>query len=1514
MNRKRLQQVILGSAGAVVLAGGALLAAAEYQAGHEFAPTESDRALNVNQVVFPEEEKPAQGADRDKSDDSELWEKDQNADESEHPHENSTADYLFESSSQALNTPNGTQNATLNTGSSTTSAAGGVTAPAGSTATGADIVYDITEDTGSADVILNTGDGAGVSNGGNSDNGGTDNAGSGDSSTGKDDTTPVTPVTPGGDTTPPDDTPVTPDPDPDPEPKPDPVPPTPSTADRVQDPDIVKPDPGENGNLTYDESIRDQIEGTDYVFILTKWDTANSFYVGQKLTARDIYRSMDAFIRAGFDFYYFSDADYGKYVIVDAVSFDGGLTWISDFPVTVPEGLGMEDFQVKCRYRLSTAEEWQEDVGIVYEVKECRVMVLKDTLPEDATQVSDDQILNDASEQYGPVGSMLPLLSYQKKLLTLEDGITESGSLTKLLAGWTEDGETVPWFYEVTNGRHFLEPLPTVDLDAGLYQVELLNRWMDPDLTVYAPGENSSWDSKYVQLQTLTHYKGATTYDEDYNDYLETLTVPDLIQSVEMLYQPCLAVGTLQLPDSVFYVDTSGAVPSALDYTSGMMVKDAYEVSENNPRYTAVDGLLYNKEETVIEGVPTGRTELTVPLGVAQVKLPYGSHLKTVTLDLFDAEFRPEIDYSRLPGTCRIEVEDYLMDDFLRSAADDLKSTTLHVSSIEDPDHSYRIRDDLALDDDGMLHLVLTSAKRWTDLPDYVHGLEANSLRDSSIVTLMLPQSQDNTSFTFAPGCFEQDDDLKVIGCYTPAQYEAAVAAVEAAGKTALIDVVKMYDEEDDAAEGWAYLEDGAGKILLLKAPDTLTLFDGTIPLTNGESIRVDAIADGVFKDHDNLVWVDLPDNTTAIGYQAFKGCYNLQGVLIGKAPSITIGQQAFDDCPNLRFVASNAAYGDIECDDFALTDPSYGTGYLYCLETADGYGYNWTHFDVDDNIQEYRLEDCGGTKALYGATDGDSWLLIRGGGTVEDTLDLLPSTEIVFSTAFKDARATNGVFTVNWDEQGDYLSTLGYASFESSDVGVNITMPEEVIVGDYAFYSCNNLVSIEFPGWDVPLYRNVLTFCSNLQSVTYGSVDYSTGLWTNSFYGCDNLESITFLGRQAPQLVLNDAGISFAFNGSWYTEEEEAEHLHIYVPEDYQEDYIEAWRSAMLGYPDSSTMTGYQSLWNDVRTELIKANGVVPTDDEIRAEVDGRLLSSENRIRRLMGLDPVTEIGHRYSYTIDSNGDITLTGARGVEYTELTSAELELPEGKGLSYIGSLAFADSPDLRSVFLPEELKGIWNDAFKGVKFDEDDSTDGLMIIRSGDSIPQLLLTLEGTPFSFGVDDSRVEVVDLFAGSIDYDGYIQAWTLPMTGYSNLENLRNAVIRKLTIGTVAPSEEAVEAEMEIRLRKAENRVRSLLPGCSELAESDPVTFKWQDQDTAVLSLTEEMATPETAAALPIAPEPTPAPTETPAETLPDDTVETGEADETENADTEPEEDSETEPDTSAPETATPETAQTE
>lgn len=270
MNRKRLQQVVLGSAGAVVLAGGALLAAAEYQSGNQFAPTESDRALNINQVVFPEQEKPTQGADQDSKDNSELWEKDQNADDTEHPRENSTADYLFESS-QALS-GDGPQSATLNG-----------TTTAGSGAGGADVVYDITNDASRADVVLDSGAGAGLE---------TDAADASDTANGSNSTnTGTTPAdkTDNGSIAAPDtpDEPDTPHP-----------PEVIIPADKADDPVISDNEVPDAifGKPThrYTESLRDLIpEENREPNVFPSFTSQDSIYVGQKLTGKDIFKYLN---------------------------------------------------------------------------------------------------------------------------------------------------------------------------------------------------------------------------------------------------------------------------------------------------------------------------------------------------------------------------------------------------------------------------------------------------------------------------------------------------------------------------------------------------------------------------------------------------------------------------------------------------------------------------------------------------------------------------------------------------------------------------------------------------------------------------------------------------------------------------------------------------------------------------------------------------------------------------------------------------------------------------------------------------------------------------------------------------------------------------------------------------------------------------------------------------------------------------------------------------------------------
>lgn len=1438
MNRKRLPKIVLCSACALALAGGALLAAAEYQAGHTFAPAESARALNKNQVVFPEEDKPSAASERTEQDDSQLWEKDRTAQDNTSPQQSDAADYLFESSQLPAGAD--TQNAALS---------GGSVSSARSGEGGANVVYDLTQDTSRADVVLDGSAAGGPESTAvpGSGDGTGDGKGSG-STTVQPTAAPMPTLAP--------DTPA-------PQPTQTPAPTAkPRPADTVQDPVVVKPSPGIWGGIThrYTESAKDTLEKLPYHLIFNS--TENALYAGLKLTDRELFNYLDSSFMAATDndeflTYYLTAEDYGKYIRIDAVSFDGGTTWVTDFPITIPDDCAENDMQIKGAYRLAASDDWTEFNRTYYGIKQGRVLVLRQPLASDTTQLDDSQILNPPSSQYGS-SSPMPLLSYLQDLLG-------NGPLSNLFPGWTEDDEPVGWFYTFTPGRHILEALPTVPLDTDLYQVELVQGHVSPDLQVWLRGATSPDEALLAYLQTLTHYKGATTYDAETGcDYLDILQVPQYVQAVYMPYQPGLAVGSITLPDSVFYVDTAGIDPlQAMDYSSGLMVKNSYSVSPDNPRYaTNGDGLLYNKDMTAIEGVPTDMTQLTVPASITQVTLPYGSKLQNLTLAAASLDELPEVNYARLPRTSTVNVADALLDDFLLANADQLQTTGLHVASVDDPAHRYCVKDDMAVTDAGMLHRILTDAMHWADLPDTITGLEDSALQGSGIATLMLPKNGD--SFTFDPGCFTGAEDLKVIGCYSDAQYQAALAAVNAAGRDHAIDVVRM-DGDDDAQPGWAYLEDGAGKILLLQAPDTLTEFDGSIPLQNGSTLPVDGIADGVFKNHEKLTWVTLPDSTTAIGYQAFQGCTNLQGVIIGKAPSITIAQKAFADCPSLRFVASNAANGNIECDDLALPfNNSAGNDtytFLFTLDGATGYNGNWNHFSTSDRITAFSLQDCGGTMVLYGETGDDPWLALRSGSTASGTVQLPQSTAEICKGAFQYTHAANGLLTLNWAELGDTLGWIDAEAFAGSDLGGDLTMPEDISCGERAFADCVKLTSMTLPGTDISLHSGTFQGCTELTTVTFGGFYPYSGLMTDTFNECPALTSLTFTSPNPPRLQLMYPNIDYHFDSAtWSNAEEEANHLHLNVPEGSAENFIEDWRYALLGYADAGNTSAYQAMWGDVYMDLyFNSLPDEPTDEEVRAAIDAKLLQAENRARRMMGLEEVTSIAHRYTYTVD-DGLVTLTGAYGIEYTELTASELEMPNGWCLDFIGTKAFTQSPNLRTVFLPEGLVGIQDSAFYGVTFDATDLTDGLMIVRADEEhVPALLIKTEGQPFSFGISDSRVNVVDLHSGGMDYDAYIQAWTLPMAGYSSLVNMRNAVTDSLTKNGTAPAKATVEAEMERQLHIAENRVRRVLSGCALLGDKDPITYRGLDDSTDTATLRLDAATPESALALPAAtPEP--------------------------------------------------------
>ncbi|WP_455500358.1 hypothetical protein [Gemmiger sp.] len=308
-----------------------------------------------------------------------------------------------------------------------------------------------------------------------------------------------------------------------------------------------------------------------------------------------------------------------------------------------------------------------------------------------------------------------------------------------------------------------------------------------------------------------------------------------------------------------------------------------------------------------------------------------------------------------------------------------------------------------------------------------------------------------------------------------------------------------------------------------------------------------------------------------------------------------------------------------------------------------------------------------------------------------------------------------------------------------------------------------------------------------------------------------------------------------------------------------------------LMGYSKDS----YQDLWDKVKWDLYVQNFELPTDAEIMAECDKRLTASENRARTLMGL-PTVESSRKYDLDIDYDmGMITLKAAHGIEETSLTAAELEMPDNWALDYIGENAFADSPNLRSVFLPMSLTGIANGAFTGVQ-------SGMLILHymPGNTC-ELVGFEEGTPFTFGIPDDNIILLDYSWNGEGTDDYIQNWTLPLAGYSSYDSLYTAKVAELTAADgTAPDKDAVMAAVRETLMYGENRVRTMLM-LDTLENPDDITFKIPGESTDTDETTEEtadaadtyaMQTPETAvAADDTQSEPTAEPTPTPAQQTP-------------------------------------------
>ena len=1398
MKQKTMKKGIWYAGIGVAVVFAAVLIVVVYRRENQFQPVGSDRDLQVNQVVFSEDDASAYGGDRQQNSEDEIWKKDEEAQDQNRPDRNGQADYLFEENELAragadsllMPEEGGSENVPFSDQGMEDLLHGNGSG------------YVLTADADQADWIISgpgvpgIGEGNFISSGNAREEEGSSsgnrnnisevagNIESSSNNTGNG----MTAATPGQGNSSPASPAASPSTTPEPAPSQRP-------SDRVPNPDFGKNDP--DIDFTVNKKFNEDIIGGNseenadgFDVHIAKGSGWTFLYKGQQIDKKTIYCALDTYVQKidwdssypGLVNYCWGIEDLDKYVRIDEVSIDGGREWISDFPIIIPEDIPDSTMRIRVSYRLSKEAAWTQQ-EVEYEVESNCIYVLSKKLSVENPVVNKEDILNNTmfTKMHTQEGEILNLYYVQNDLLSPSKNMDQS--LPYVFSGWTEDGEPVPWFYSADKGRHILEPGDLVPVGDG-YRIELKSQWVTDDYQVSPLSANN-----LCYLQTLTSFhedsmdifqrmmswKKTTSVLAEYK-----LTVPAYVQAVDIDQEADRYVDYLELPASVIYVN---------NIDDGLMVYNGYIVSPENRNYKATEnGILVNREETAILGIPFKVENLEIPVSAEQVNLPEKNQIKTLTLLTEDMANFPQINYENLPEECQILVADSVLEEFLTENYEMyFKDTQCKVSTIEDPLVSYKIKNDLMIDSNGQLCKVLDEEAEQILMPKEITGFAENVFAENHLITKLI--LSENQKLTLTENCFT-NSNLEMISCATKEQYDSILEQLGKIKTGAKNDLQVVLLQN---ASGYVFEEettDGGTEITLISAPEDLVSFEGIIQTKDGIEIVPTKIGDKAFAGNNSLEWVILDKATDTIGDQAFKNCTSLQGLLIDARDTVTIGDKALDGCGSLRFVASNAKKA-IRKNDYDLILKDSGNNPLFFVPiNAEGYTSNCVEFVEGTDLPEYQIVSIGkNSRMLYGiSADGSPWLAIRSGTKMDETVTLPDTTIEIFRYAMEGTCAQDGASyeITNLGNLKDLY--IDKNAFSNSEIGNELSLNGVIDLGCYAFQNCMNLTKVTLPGIEE--------------------------LGAEAFTGCDNLQSIVLNGDKLETFVLVDWGVPFKFNGSWMAEDEAAR-IQITLSGMEKETFVKKQRYLFAGYSEDE-FPAYLEMWNGVFNQLfwygVDEAGV---DQEVKAEV----LTAENRLRGILHMESVSEPTDYYPYHYDSlNKIVTLVGVPSdKEEIDFTNLMIEdLPDDAKIDYIAADTFSGC-QVKTVKFDENLKGIESGIFNGI-------TGDLTVEFTGTDPVELRNWTSDNPFSFGIEDEKLHLV---IAEENREAYLEAWS-DAIGEERLRKMMGLDSLEESILSEDLQEVSDQEEQEKENQKKED------PETDETEETDPSLDEEESGDT--------------------------------------------------------------------------------
>ena len=520
--------------------------------------------------------------------------------------------------------------------------------------------------------------------------------------------------------------------------------------------------------------------------------------------------------------------------------------------------------------------------------------------------------------------------------------------------------------------------------------------------------------------------------------------IPNSVTSIrDQAFSGCSSLTDVTIPMNVTSIGNSAF--------AGCGSLSAITVDANNPFYSSLDGVLFNKSKTTLIQFPGGKSgTYTIPNSVTSIGDGAFSNFSSLSAITVDAN---NPFYSSLDGV--------LFD----------KNKTTLIQFPRGKSGSYTIPSSVTSIGDGAFsgcwNLDVT-------IPNSVTSIGDSAFSRCNLTGITIPNSVTSIGDSAFSGC-ENLTSVTIPNSVTSIGNSAFYGcnltsvtipnSVTSIGDSAFSDFGNLRTIIVNALNPFYSSLDG---VLFDKNKTTLIQFPRgksgsyTIPSS------VTSIGDGAFSGCWNLD-VTIPNSVTSIGDSAFSGCENLTSVTIPNSVT-SIGSAAFSRCWNVSDV----------------TIPNNVTN----IGSAAFYGCNLTSVTIPNSVTsigDSAFSGCSYTvdalNPFYSSLDG---VLFNKSKT----------------TLIQFPRGKAGSYTIP-----SSVTSIGDSAFSHCENLTSVTIPNSVIsIGNLAFSSCS-LTSVTIPSSVTSIGNLAFLWCS-LTNVTIPNRVSSIGDWT--FHGCYSLSSIT--------------------------------------------------------------------------------------------------------------------------------------------------------------------------------------------------------------------------------------------------------------------------------------------------------------------------------------------------------------------------------------------------------------------